>query len=158
MLVPHCDTLSTLRPSKGPSGNNCTILAADASRRASLLVAYITPGMRAPCASPGGRLDAQRWSTYSRTGPNWSFKVTSIVTTCKSLLEATGWSMYFCICVDIRATGSLFRGIRRSRSWKLDATLANVGALGDLSRVERHGKGLKRFPVPCSTPVPGPWF
>src|SRR5688572_9943727 len=28
---------------KGPSGNNCTILNADASRRASLLVAYIRP-------------------------------------------------------------------------------------------------------------------
>src|SRR3954452_24864914 len=28
---------------EGPSGNNCTILDADASRRASLLVAYIPP-------------------------------------------------------------------------------------------------------------------
>src|SRR5918994_1122101 len=28
------------------------------------------PGMRAPRASPGRRLDAQRWRTYSRTGPN----------------------------------------------------------------------------------------
>ena len=39
--------------------NKCALLDADASRRAALLVAYIHPGMRAPRALPGGRLDAQ---------------------------------------------------------------------------------------------------
>ena len=36
-------TATSARPSEGPSGNNCIILNADASRRASLLVAYIHP-------------------------------------------------------------------------------------------------------------------
>src|SRR5207344_1858545 len=36
---------------KGPSGNKCAILAADASRRAALLVAFIRPvcALLAPC-------------------------------------------------------------------------------------------------------------
>jgi len=31
---------------------------------------FLTPCMHAPRASPGRRLDAQRWRTYSRTGPS----------------------------------------------------------------------------------------
>src|SRR6266508_2346944 len=47
-------TWSGRRQTKGPSGNNCAILAADASRLAALLVAYIVPlcSLLAPC-QPG---------------------------------------------------------------------------------------------------------
>jgi hypothetical protein len=46
------------RASEDSSVNTCAILDADASRRAALLVRFHTPGMRAPRALPGGRLDA----------------------------------------------------------------------------------------------------
>ena len=43
---------------KGPEKNNVYILAADASRGCVTRRLH-TPGMRAPRALPGGRLDAQ---------------------------------------------------------------------------------------------------
>src|SRR5213593_2522856 len=64
---------------KGPSGNNCAILAADASRRAALLVACIRPvcALLAPCRAgastprddtviPGRALSGIRWPSDAR--------------------------------------------------------------------------------------------
>ena len=74
-------------PDKGPSGNKCTILNADASRglRCSCLH---TPGMRAPRASPGGRLDVQN-GTLIPEGPKSTEVVRHVSDRCVNTLRAS---------------------------------------------------------------------